>query len=180
VEITGEISRSPLSEVLEALFRFVNVVGAEMLEGQNHVQQQLVDSPTLPEPEVGDQANFGVEDQQALQVSKGSTPLPEAPGANPNGESSPGDVFELLNRIREDLTKSKVTDVVMRPSSAENLNVVIALGLEFLSEGVLETLLSGRFTVLGKVTQDLCAFLLMPETMGPVKRAKTQGRVLAM
>src|SRR5688500_4084654 len=41
----------------------------------------------------------------------------------------------------------------MRPSADPDLAVVIALGTEFMPEGALDTLLSGVFTVVGKVTQ---------------------------
>lgn len=61
--------------------------------------------------------------------------------------------FQLMQRIREDLAKSKVVDAVMRPSAVADLTVVIALALEFLPEGTFENLLSGDFSVLGKVTR---------------------------
>ena len=58
-----------------------------------------------------------------------------------------------MQRIREDLAKLKVVDAVMRPSSVDDLTVVMALALEFLPEGTFENLLSGDFSVLGKVTR---------------------------
>ena len=61
--------------------------------------------------------------------------------------------LELMKRLKDELDASKVMDAVMRPSADPDLAVVIALGTEFMPEGALDTLLSGVFTVVGKVTQ---------------------------
>lgn len=58
-----------------------------------------------------------------------------------------------MKRIRDDLAQSKVQDVVLHPATVDELNVVVALAQESLPEGAFDNLLSGDFTVLGKVTR---------------------------
>jgi hypothetical protein len=137
VEITGEISRSPLSEVLEAFSRFVNLAGPQMFE--EHLDLDPADQ--LPGQEL--------EGEPAASE--------EIISGNVENSTNSGNItlLELFNRIREDLSRSRVIDVVMKPSGTRNLTIVIALALEFLPEGTLETLLSGQFTVLGKLTRVL-------------------------
>jgi hypothetical protein len=60
-----------------------------------------------------------------------------------------------MQRLKDDLTKSNIIDVVMKLPGGGELSVVIALSSEFLPEGVFENLLSGHFTVLGKVSRVL-------------------------
>jgi len=61
--------------------------------------------------------------------------------------------LRIAQRIKSDLEESKMLDAVLYPSEVEGLTVVLSLVLEALSEGALDNLLSGRFTVLGKVTR---------------------------
>ncbi len=130
VEIKGQIFRSPLGEALEAVFRILDMLGVDLSDNQS--------SRTQP---IG--GKKGGKAQQRTASKPNELAL--------NSETQLG--FQLMQRIREDLAKSKVVDAVMRPSSVEDLTVVLALALEFLPEGTLENLLSGDFSVLGKVTR---------------------------
>jgi hypothetical protein len=83
------------------------------------------------------------------QRRQGGAPAQDDLGLN--AEEQQG--LQLMTRIREDLAASKVQDVVLQPSSVRDLNVVVALAQEFLPEGAIDNLLSGDFSVLGKVTR---------------------------
>lgn len=130
VEIKGQVFRSPLSEALEAVFRIIDMLGVDVL-GTKSPRTQPAGGKKRGK---GQQRTASELDELALE-----------------GEAQLG--FRLMQRIREDLAKSKVVDAVMRPSSVDDLTVVMALALEFLPEGTFENLLSGDFSVLGKVTR---------------------------
>lgn len=129
VEVKGQVFRSPLSEALEAVFRVLEMLGVDPSRAQ----------PSTPQA-------------SGKKQGKGQRRAASEPNAfSLDKETQLG--FQLMQRIREDLAKSKVVDAVMRPSAVENPTVVIALALEFLPEGTFENLLSGDFSVLGKVTR---------------------------
>lgn len=130
VEIKGQIFRSPLSEALEAVFRIFDMLGVDLSGNQSSRTQQTG----------GKKRGKG---QQRTTSQPAELTL--------DTETQLG--FQLMQRIREDLAKAKIMDAVMYPSTVEDLTVVIALALEFLPEGAFENLLSGNFSVLGKVTK---------------------------
>lgn len=130
VEITGEIFRSPLSEILEAVFRVLEMLNVDL---SLTPKQNTQSSPR------------GNKQQKKQQAA------PEPDILELDQDSRIG--FQLMQRIKDDLATSKVVDVIMRPSALEELSVVIALATEFLPEGAFDNLLSGDFTVLGKVTR---------------------------
>ncbi len=131
VEIKGQVFRSPLSEALEAVFRILGMLGVDPLRDQSSRSQ------------AGGAKKQGKGQRRAASEPANALALDD--------ETQLG--FQLMQRIREDLAKSKVVDAVMRPSAVEDLTVVIALALEFLPDGTFENLLSGDFSVLGKVTR---------------------------
>lgn len=132
VEVRGQISRSPLNESLEAVFRVLSMLGVD-LDGNARSSQQ-------------GQGGGGKQKRGQQQRAKS---LADEFQIGDEGRMG----LQLMQRIREDLTQSKILDVVMRPASVEDLSVVMALALEFLPEGALDNMLSGDFTVLGKVTR---------------------------
>ena len=127
-EVKGQVFRSPLSETLEAVFRILEMLGVDPSRAQS----------SSPQAGVGKKQGKG---------QRRATPEPNAFALDERTQLG----FQLMQRIREDLAKSKVVDAVMRPSRVEDLTVVIALALEFLPEGTFENLLSGDFSVLGKL-----------------------------
>ena len=131
VEVKGQVFRSPLSEALEAVLRILDMLGVDPLRSEP------------PRSQTGGGKKQGNKGQQRAAAEPNAVAL--------DNESQLG--FQLMQRIREDLAKSKVVDAVMRPSAVADLTVVIALALEFLPEGTFENLLSGDFSVLGKVTR---------------------------
>ena len=130
VEVKGQIFRSPLSEALEAVFRILDMLGVDLSGNQPSRKQQT-----------------GGKKRGKGQQHAASQPAELAL----DNETQLG--FQLMQRIREDLAKANILDAVMHPSTVGNLTIVIALALEFLPEGVFENLLSGNFSVLGKVTK---------------------------
>lgn len=135
VEVSGQIFRSPLSEVLEAVFRVFEMLGLDLTGSDNTRAQN---------------AQRGKNQQKRGQ--KGQQQPALAPqGLELDAEGRIG--FQIMQRIKDDLASSKVVDVIMRPSALEDMTVVIALATEFLPEGAFDNVLSGDFTVLGKVTR---------------------------
>lgn len=138
VEITGQILRSHASSTLDAMFRVLSLLGVELYDepeqnqlkpakhGQSHKQQPKTDFI------------------EKLKKAFGE-------GGKPDNDF----LLKIMSRIRDDLTKGKIVDVVMQPVHIEDLSVLIGLSSEFLLEGSFENLLSGHFTVLGKVVRVL-------------------------
>jgi hypothetical protein len=135
VEIKGQISRSPLSDTLEGTFRVLDMLGIDLSGSRSKGAQS---SP-------GGKARGG----RGGKGHRNSAPQLEEFTSDQEFQFG----VQLMQRLKDDLESSKVTDVVMRPAAAEELSVVIALTTEFLPEGSLDNLLSGVFTVIGKVTQ---------------------------
>jgi hypothetical protein len=135
VEVSGQIFRSPLSEVLEAVFRVFDILGYDLSGKGKAIAQN---------PQKG--RNQRKRGQGGQQLS-----APTSQELELDAEGQIG--FQIMQRIKDDLAASKVLDVVMRPSAVESLAVVIALATEYLPEGAFDNLLSGDFTVLGKVTR---------------------------
>ncbi len=132
VEVRGQIFRSPLSETLETVFRFLEVFGVEL---------------DLTSDQSG-------RTQGSRKKNRGQGQQSSAAADNPLGlDESALQGFQLMKRIRDDLAQSKVQDVVLHPATVNALSVVIALAQESLPEGAFDNLLSGDFTVLGKVTR---------------------------
>lgn len=131
VEVRGQISRSPLHESLETVFRMLSMFGVD-LSGNAKLQQ----------------SQGGGGKQKRGQQQQRPTSLADQFQIDDEGRMG-----LQMQRIREDLAQSKVLDAVLRPSEIENLSVVLALALEFLPEGALDNTLSGDFSVLGKVTR---------------------------
>lgn len=131
VEVKGRIFRSPLSEALEAVSRIMGMLGIEL----SH------DAAPQSHAAGGGKRKRG----------KGQQPPSEHNQFTPDASARLGP--QLTQRIGEDLAKSKVVDVVMYPSTIEGLKTIVALALEFFPEGAFENLLSGDFSVLGKVTR---------------------------
>ena len=134
VEVTGQILRSPAGEALENFFKMMNMMGLELSEE--------LPSPNKPAGKGG---------QHQHQTKK--DPFMQIQEALESG----GHEFALkiMQRLKDDLTKSKVVDVVMQLSSKADVSVIISLASEFLPEEALDNLLSGHFTVLGKITRVL-------------------------
>ena len=128
VEVTGQVFRSPLIEVLEFVSQYTGMVEVN-LEGKSSHRQVK-----------------GPKNQQSQQIQSAQQLLQAQ-------QSQQG--LALLKRLKEDLSKSKTIDAVMWPMNMEDLSVVIALSSQFLEEDVFDNLLSGNFTVLGKVTRIL-------------------------
>jgi hypothetical protein len=130
VEISGQIFRSPLSEALETVFRVMDLFGMGVPTSQPSRAQ-------------------GGGKKRRGQGRQGGAPAQDAFGLD--AEEQQG--LQLMTRIREDLAESKVQDVVLQPSGVDGLTVVVALAQEFLPEGAFDNVLSGDFSVLGKVTR---------------------------
>lgn len=130
VEVRGQIFRSPLSETLETVFRLLDVFGVDLSDKQS----------------VRTQGRGKKNREQRQQSNAAANDLLEFDANTLQG-------FQLMKRIREDLTQSKVQDVVLHPATVDGLKVVVALSQESLSEGAFDNLLSGDFSVLGKVTR---------------------------
>jgi hypothetical protein len=136
VEITGRIFRSPASLALDTLFRIFSLMGVEFQDeieviqpkNSKHIQHQ----------------NKKLDPIEQIQSSLG-----------PDGKPNNLFILKLMQRLKDDLTKAMILDVVMQPVDSEDLSVLIGLSSEFLPEGNLENLLSGHFTVLGKVARVL-------------------------
>ncbi len=146
IEITGHIFRSPLSEFLDGIIRILGLLGIETHKDENQSEPQKQQRKT--------KANASTQRANTPQ-QKTDNPLVEIEQFNSDPEKA--FILKMLYRMREDILSSKVVDVVMRPAGieVEGLSVVIALSLEFLTDSAFQTLLSGQFTVLGKVVQVL-------------------------
>lgn len=130
VEITGQITRNPLSDILEAFSRFATFMGVAIPAGNS------------PKPQ-GSKSHQGNQRRQQL------------PGGQAAAVSIDQPTLDLFSRMQKDMEESKVLDVVMHPMTIPDLTVVIALGVEFMQQGTLDYILSGNFTVLGKVSRVL-------------------------
>jgi hypothetical protein len=133
VEVRGQLFRSPFNEALEAVFRVMGMFGVELPE----------DRPARAQTGGG-----------GRRRNRGQSQQRGAPAATEFGldnEALQG--LQLMKRIREDLAQSKVLDMIMIPSAIENLTMVISLAQEFLPDGSVDNLLSGDYSVLGKVTR---------------------------
>lgn len=135
VEIKGQVFRSPLSEILEAVFRVFEILGVDLSGNDNTGAQN---------PQKG-----GKRQGRGQGSQQQSVPAPQGLELDADGRVG----LQIMKRIKDDLAASKVWDVIMRPSDIEDLTVVIALATEFLPEGAFDNILSGDFTVLGKVTR---------------------------
>lgn len=149
IEVTGQISRSPLSSHLDAIFQYFEFFGVDLPDDY----KQLTQDPTSKSPQRQKGGNQPPKQQYLMD------PIAQLEQIVRLGEqgSAVQNVFvlKLLQRIREDLEHTRVKDVVLQPVGAEELTVLIALSSEFLPPGTLENLLSGHFTVLGKVVRKL-------------------------
>ena len=137
VEIAGQIYRSPLSETLEAVFRILNMLGVEISE----------DSSPQPATQNNQGQKKGGQNKRQNQVQS----APQVGGVELGEDSLFG--LRIAQRVKDDLQESKILDAILRPSDVEGLTVVLSLALDALPEGALDNVLSGRFTVLGKVTR---------------------------
>lgn len=126
IEVSGQIVRSPLREVLDAFSRLGGFL-------------DLVE----PAPSRS----------QGRSSGRGGG----KPSTDTASSAIPPEVRQLFGRMKEDLEQSKVLDILMRPDAIPELTVVISLATEYMPEGALDNLLSGRFTILGKVTRKLQA-----------------------
>ena len=142
LEIPGQIYRSPLNETLEAVFRMLNMLGVEITENP---------SPNPALPNTQGQRKGGRNKKQQQQHSSHGPSVSDFMGLELGAESLLG--LRIAQRIKNDLEEAKVIDAILRPSKIEELTVVLSLALDALSEGALDNLLSGRFTVLGMVTR---------------------------
>jgi len=130
VEVRGQIFRSPLSETLETIFRFLDVFGVDLSDGKQ------------------------AQKQSNRKQNRGQEQQGRAATTNPLGlDAEARQGLQLMKRIRDDLAQSKVQDVVLHPAKIDELKVVLALAQESLPEGAFDNLLSGDFSVLGKVTR---------------------------
>jgi hypothetical protein len=135
VEVSGQIYRSPLSETLEALFRIMSMLGIEI--------------PAIGQDKQAKQSGKVQQNRRNKQQSQQNT-ASEDPFSL-DEESILG--LQIAQRIKQDLEESKTLDVILYPEDDKNFTVVLSLLLDALSVGALDNLLSGRFTVLGKVTR---------------------------
>jgi hypothetical protein len=136
VEVTGQILRSPASEALDAAFRLMTMLGLKIPD----------ETPASPQRQVAKKGGAGPNQPRVDALEELQQAL-----ERPTGDFT----LRFMQRLKDDLTKSKIIDVVMKLPHGGNLSVVIALSSEFLPEGVFENLLSGHFTVLGKVVRVL-------------------------
>jgi hypothetical protein len=90
VEIKGQIFRSPMSEALEAVFRILDMLGFDLSDNQPARTQSIG-------------GKKGGKGQQRTASKLNELAL--------NNEAQLG--VQLMQRIREDLAKSRVVDVVM-------------------------------------------------------------------
>lgn len=137
VEVTGRILRSPAAAALDALLRLMSTLGLEL------PSDEIVTADKLGRRSSRNQGK----PQQKMSLQQQMERLQS--GGDENVQ------LRLVQRLRDELTTSKIIDVVMRLPTDEAFSVIIALSAEFLPEGALENLLSGHFTVLGKVTRVL-------------------------
>jgi hypothetical protein len=122
VEITGQILRSPASSTLDAMFRVLSLLGVELYEGPEANQTK----PAKPGQAHKQQAKTDFIEK--LQKAFGE-------GGKPDNDF----LLKLMLRLRDDLTKGKIIDVVMQPVHIKELSVLIGLSSEFLLEGSFET-----------------------------------------
>lgn len=135
VEVTGQILRSPASAALDNFFKILSMMGVDL----------TTEVPAENQKVPGKGSGQGQQQQRKDPLQQMQLAI-----ENRNTEF----VLRIMQRLRDDLTKSKIVDVVMQiPAGA--VSVVISLSSEFLPVGTFENLLSGHFTVLGKVTRVL-------------------------
>lgn len=135
VEVTGQILRSPADAALDNFFKMMTMMGLDMSDDSGSQSQKSSGKG-------GGQNQPRRDPFQQLQQAFESRSTEVA--------------LRIMHRLRDDFKKSKVIDVVMElPSAQEYISIVISLSSEFLPDGALENLLSGQFTVLGKVTRVL-------------------------
>lgn len=141
IEITGQIYRSPLSEALDAIIRVLGLLGVDLSKEEPTNQGQTGAS-------VRSQPKRGTAKQ--IQSVAPTDPIDQL-FTNKQALFA----IKMAERMRDDLIHSKVQDMLMKPSIASDFQVVAALSTEFLSDTSAQTLLSGEYTLLGKVSRVL-------------------------
>ncbi len=150
IEVTGQILRSPLSTHLNTIFQLFEFFGVELPDNSKQAPPQ---TSTTTNP----QRQKGVQQTQKQQATPDFiTQIERLSKFGENDKTTQSTfIIKLLQRIREDLEHAKVKDVLMEPINMNQLSILIALSSEFLLPGSLENMLSGQFTVLGKVARKL-------------------------
>jgi hypothetical protein len=133
VEVTGQIFRSPLSDIIEVIFRVMDIAGVKLPDEDTSVVSSRQGKRSHSKNQSGQRSQ-----QQAQQ----------------NMADIAG--MKMLKGIRDDLNRARVIDVILQPTDLPNITVVTALSLDVLPDHLLDPLLIGRFTLLGKVAQVLC------------------------
>lgn len=129
LEVTGQIVRNPLDQILATYVRIAPFARAEASRRHRRKERPsfwrrlwgVIQPPTL-------------EDDRERVLN-----------------SDPSEA-EFVTAMKEDLELAGVRDLVMTPDGSDGVSVIIVASSEFFSERTAEYLLDGRFTVLGKVT----------------------------
>lgn len=85
--------------------------------------------------------------------SRSGNPAKASGAIKPSEDLSDEDTFRLLATMRQDLDCSSMRDLVLL--GPEGVRAVLALSREFLTPAAADSLLGGRFAVVGKVTRVL-------------------------
>jgi hypothetical protein len=132
VEVTGQIFRSPLSDIIEAIFRLMDMTGVELLDKDT----SATSSKQRNRSRSSNQGSQGSQQQAQQNITDIA-------------------VMKMLKGIRDDLNRARVIDVILQPTDMTDITIVAALSLEVMPDYLLDWLLTGRFTLLGKVIQVL-------------------------
>lgn len=154
IESSGTILRNPLVAALDAIVGTLDVFGIELDTQQQKTQIKPAQSPPVArrnngKPNKPNTVTATISDNQA-----GPEPMTlrqQIDQLTANDETMFS--LRLMNRMRIDLLEANILDVVMYPVQKDNRPVVISLSKEFITAYTMQHIISGQFTVLGKVTR---------------------------
>jgi hypothetical protein len=126
---------APLRRVVDQLIRVLDVAAPLIGLGEIPSQAQEPSSATRQQRR-----------QQARQAAQQAATTPADPGA-----AYLAQLRSLLIALEDDLDRSGMVDVVVRPQ--EGPSIILTLDKRFVSDQSLELLHTSRFTVIGKVTE---------------------------
>lgn len=127
VEMSGEVIGNPLQQMLDLFTQIAPYLGYD------------VEALTKP--------------KKRKDPSRSGNPAKASGVSKPSDDLSDEDTFRLLATMRQDLDGSSMLDLVLR--GPEEIRAVLTLSREFLTRAAADSLLGGRFAVIGKVTRVL-------------------------
>lgn len=143
IEVSGEVVGNPLEQLFSLMRRILPYLGLD--EDELRKPRKATKQRSAGNPRSGNPAKRA----QAQQV----TEVKVAASEDDQEEMSLEDIVRMLFIMRDDLDDATVRDVVLTGSS--DLKAVLTLSTEVLTDRTTDSLLGGRFRVLGKVTNVL-------------------------